>query len=284
MSKNALAEISIVKEKFGFEVVYSQSDEKIVLLRQELQPQFRPYLHPIRPLDGTFVITENSPAHHPWQHGLYFGLHGVNGSDFWLDSGEKVGSFRETQLEYLHSKNETVEWCVSTHWVHHDGTKLFKEYQNWELVLTDNQFYLDVQFKLIALEHVTIDQCKYGGMFLRMPWRKDVDSKAINSNGEVNNAAEQKMAKWVDITMKWPEHSTPYGFSILESPKNKGFPNFWRVDGNFGIGPSTVIKGETKINKGGELKLAYRLHIHEGYSEQATIEQLFQSFEREIND
>ena len=145
MSKNALAEISIVKEKFGFEVVYSQSDEKIVLLRQELQPQFRPYLHPIRPLDGTFVITENSPAHHPWQHGLYFGLHGVNGSDFWLDSGEKVGSFRETQLEYLHSKNETVEWCVSTHWVHHDGTKLFKEFQNWKLVLTDNQYYLDVQ-------------------------------------------------------------------------------------------------------------------------------------------
>ncbi len=284
MIKNTMSEVSIVKDKSAFEIIYLNYSEKIVLLRQELKPHFRPYLHPIRPLGSSFVITENSPAHHPWQHGLYFGLHGVNGSDFWLDAGEKVGSFQNTQLETLIQEDENLQWCVSTIWVHHDGTKLFKEFQNWKLVFTDKQYYLDVQFKLVALENITIDQCKYGGLFLRMPWRNDVDSRAINSNGEVNSNAEQKIAKWVNITMKWPEHPIAYGFTVFENPKNKGYPNYWRVDGNFGIGPSTVIKGETKIIKSGELILAYRLHIHEGYPELANIEKLFHSFEGEVHD
>jgi hypothetical protein len=281
--KSTVLGLSVINSNQSFEIILSGSSEKIVLLKHELHPNFRPYIHPIRPLDGSFMITENSPAHHPWQHGLYFGLHGVNGSDFWLDRGEKVGSFKNTKLESQETKSDVVNWIVSTNWVHHDGTILFKETQTWSLVLKENYFYLDVQFKLLALQQITIDQCKYGGLFLRMPWRNDVNSQAINSNGETNKDAEQKMAKWVDITMQWPEHAKSYGFSIFENPKNIGFPNYWRIDGNFGVGPSNVIKGPNHLSKGEEFLLAYRLVVHEGVLEKIAIEKLYHFFERENN-
>ena len=203
---NGLMELSILNKIESFEIILLNLGKKIVLLEQVLQPNFRPYLHPIRPIDGSFVITENSPPHHIWQHCLYFGLHGVNGSGFWLDKGDKVGSFQGTNLEFLEAKNDTVNWIVSTIWVHHQGHLLFKEMQKWQLVLRGDQYYLDVEFKLIAFANITIDKNPYGGLFLRMPWRKDVKVIALNSNGEINNNAEQKSAKWVDITMLWPEH------------------------------------------------------------------------------
>lgn len=284
MMQNTLIDLSVSKNSQFFEIIISNNLKKIVLLRQEHQSNFRPYIHPLRPMDGSFVITENSPAHHPWQHGLYFGLHGVNGSDFWLDSGDKVGSFQNSKLENIESNHDTVSWCVSTNWVHHNGENLLKEYQSWKLVLLNDEYYLDVQFKLVALQTVTIDQCKYGGLFLRMPWRKDVHAVALNSNGNINKDAEQKIAKWVDITMQWPEHPTAYGFSIFESPKNKGFPNYWRVDGNFGIGPSYVIQNGINLTIDEELTLEYRLQIHEGFLEKTIIDQSFNFFERQIND
>ena len=280
--ENGVMELSIGNGTESFEIILSNLDKKIVLLMQVLQPNFRPYLHPIRPIDGSFVITEDSPQHHNWQHGLYFGLHGVNGSGFRLDKGDKVGSFKGTKLENIEAKNDSVKWVVSTNWVHHQGHLLFKEMQTWHLVLKGDQYYLDVEFKLIAITNITIDKNQYGGLFLRMPWRKDVNSLAINSNGEINKDAEQKSAKWVDITMLWPEHSKANGF--LKNPKNIGFPNYWRVDGNFGIGPSYVIRGPIQLAKDEELLLAYRLVVHEGYLEKNETEKLYQSFEREIND
>ncbi len=135
MSENKNAELSAFLKNESFEIIYSHLDEKFVLLKQEMQNNFRPYLHPIRFLEGSFVITENSPSHHPWQHGLYFGLHGVNGSDFWKDSGERVGSFQDTKLEKINVTNAKVTWSVSTHWVHHNGEHLIKEIQEWSLIL-----------------------------------------------------------------------------------------------------------------------------------------------------
>src|SRR5688500_12289381 len=33
----------------------------------------RPYLHPVRDGGGNVVLTEDKPADHPWQHGIFTG-------------------------------------------------------------------------------------------------------------------------------------------------------------------------------------------------------------------
>src|SRR5687767_769501 len=43
------------------------------LVTQNAAPNHRPYLHPLRASDGR-VVTEDRPAHHPHQTGLFWGL------------------------------------------------------------------------------------------------------------------------------------------------------------------------------------------------------------------
>ena len=44
------------------------------LVVQNARAGFRPYLHPIMAPDGKGILTENNPAHHPHQTGLYWGF------------------------------------------------------------------------------------------------------------------------------------------------------------------------------------------------------------------
>src|SRR5215212_6004321 len=60
-----------------------------------MDPQLRPYLHPVRDPSGRVVLTEDRPADHPWQHGIFTGFHKVNGLDFWT---EKEGKQRFVRL------------------------------------------------------------------------------------------------------------------------------------------------------------------------------------------
>src|SRR5688572_16369991 len=79
----------------GFDVV--RESDGALLVRQNAQSGSRPFLHPLVAPDGRGVLTEDSPAHHPWQHGLYTGLNNVNGAGFWTeglaDHPESDGTF-----------------------------------------------------------------------------------------------------------------------------------------------------------------------------------------------
>jgi len=52
---------------------------RTAVVTQHAPPAQRPYLHPIVPPDGRGVLTEDKPAHHPHQTGLYWGFTRLNG-------------------------------------------------------------------------------------------------------------------------------------------------------------------------------------------------------------
>ena len=52
------------------------------ILVQQATPNTRAYIHPILMSRGHVVLTEDTPDHHPWQHGLYVGPNDVNGIGF----------------------------------------------------------------------------------------------------------------------------------------------------------------------------------------------------------
>ena len=64
--------------------------QKRVILQHNARSSLRPYIHPLRTIEDTVCLTEDSPGHHPWQHGVRTGFHGVNGCDFWLDPGQNA--------------------------------------------------------------------------------------------------------------------------------------------------------------------------------------------------
>src|ERR1051326_2130218 len=50
-----------------------------------MDPKLRPYLHPLRDASGRILLTEDKPADHPWQHGIFTGFHRVNGFNYWKE-------------------------------------------------------------------------------------------------------------------------------------------------------------------------------------------------------
>ena len=67
----------------------------------------RPYLHPVRDCLGKVVLTEDKPADHPWQHGIFTGFHRVNGFNYWK---EDQGKHRFVRLLDLKETADRVSW------------------------------------------------------------------------------------------------------------------------------------------------------------------------------
>lgn len=260
-----------------------ETNNNFVLLKHQLKPNFRPYIHPLVSMDFETVLTQDSPEHHPWQHGLYFGMHHVNDTDFWLDEGmrENIGSFRNTQLIDHTVQNNQALWNIETTWVHHNGEELFKDRQTWQLDFENENYSLRVTWQLTALTEIKISQHAYGGIFLRMPWEKEMESTALNSQQQENKNAEQQRAKWVDVSLALKMNEKKWGITLLDDPSNEGYPSYWRVDGNYGIGPSPVIPNEVHFNKGESKKFTYHILPHIGPANIERINQKLNSLQSE---
>src|SRR5947209_1378533 len=59
------------------------------VLTYRCTPGLRPYVHPLWAPGGGPCLTQDRPTDHPWQHGIFVGLHGVNGVDFWVEHRAK---------------------------------------------------------------------------------------------------------------------------------------------------------------------------------------------------
>src|SRR5262245_39862492 len=81
---------------------------RTALVTQHARPDERPYLHPIVAPDGRGVLTEDKPAHHPHQTGLYWGFTRLNGRDYFHNPG--AGFWRRVSATVLQASGEEVRW------------------------------------------------------------------------------------------------------------------------------------------------------------------------------
>ncbi len=241
-----------------------------VILQQNARPGMRPYIHPLRipdpSGDGTLCLTEDSPWHHPWQHGIQTGFHGVNGCDFWFDPGQHpsmvIGTIEPSTPRITQS--DPPSWSVEALWRHADGQLLLAERQCWSFQNTDELYFLDLDWTLQAIPDVQIEQHAYGGFFIRMPFRRTIGASVLNAFGQRDDATEQQAAKWVDLHMPLENSATGAGITLLDHPDNPGHPVHWRVDGQRGINPAPCIPNAITLPAGSRLRYRYRLVLHSG--------------------
>jgi len=79
----------------------------IELATYVMETNSRPYLHPVHDASGRMVLTEDRPADHPWQHGIFTGFHRVNGFNYWK---ENEGQQRFVRLLDLNEASNRVSW------------------------------------------------------------------------------------------------------------------------------------------------------------------------------
>src|SRR5688572_25221359 len=169
----------------------------------------RPYLHPVRDASGRVVLTEDRPADHPWQHGIFTGFHRVNGLNYWK---EDEGRQRFVRLLDLKENDDRVTWRSLTELVDTGGYVVLEEEQAIMVYPpeTADGYTIDFDLLLRAKDRpVTFGKYFVGGLAVRMPWDKDRARQAhLNAAGQRGRAGEQQRAAWCTV-------ERPFGDGVL---------------------------------------------------------------------
>ncbi|HYE32178.1 MAG TPA: PVC-type heme-binding CxxCH protein [Methylomirabilota bacterium] len=244
------------------------------LLTYQMNPEFRGYLHPVKDPTGKTVVTEDKPADHIWQHGIFTGLHKVNGIDFWT---EKEGKQRFVRISNITQEQDHAGWVALNEWVAPNGKVLLEEEQGITIHQPTTPYYymIDFAWTLRAkAEKVTIGRYDYGGLAVRMAYNKT--HTHLNSNGERAKETYDKRAKWLNVARAFDADT--YGIVVLDHPSNPGHPAQWRVD-DFGfINPSPSKQGDWTIEPNQSKTFRYRLFVHVGEGEAQYLDPAWDEF------
>jgi putative membrane-bound dehydrogenase-like protein len=262
---SAAGKLSIKENKDGLVIL---RDGKPILT-QVAKENFRPYLHPIVAPDGKDELTEFSPGHHKHQTGLYWGFTRVNKRDHFHHPGDNY--FERASVRAGAEGKDWVSWQVVYDLLDAKGKPVLTEAKEWKLRDNGDHYVLDLIWSGTGQTDVTIGKYSYGGLFLRMPWKRGIPGMAINSNGEKNGKAEGKRANWVDVGMQVKGRDDLAHMVMMDHPDNPGYPTPWRVDGQLGVGPCYARLGDWKIAKGKKVSFQHRLLIYTGDSNKKLI-------------
>lgn len=234
------------------------------LFTQNAAADFRPYLHPILAPDGKGELTQFSPDHHKHQTGLYWGFTRVNGRDYFHNP--KGDYWRRVSAEVLKGEGAQVSWRTVYAMLDEAGAVTMTETQTWTLAINPaGQAILDLEWNGKAGEKdVTVSKYPYGGLFLRMPWEKGKRAHVMTGARQFNEKADGKRAMWLDIGMEIAGREDDGHIAIFDHPKNDGFPNAWRVDDKFGVGPCRAIQGDWALGAGQDKTFLHRFVIYTG--------------------
>jgi putative membrane-bound dehydrogenase-like protein len=235
-------------------------------LTQNARPDFRPYIHPIVAPDGRGILTEYQPGHHLHQTGLYWGFTRVNGRDYFH---HPEGEYWRRVSASILKPNATptdlnVRWQTVYELLDGAGDPILRETQVWEMLEQDGAYVLSLTWSGLAYTDITIGEYEYGGMFLRMPWRRGMNGQAVNSIRQTNRRAEGQRAVWLDVGMQVEGRDDLAHIAIYDHKNNPGFPQPWRVDGQLGVGPVRARLGDWTIDKGETATIEHRLRVYTG--------------------
>ena len=282
------------------EIHYQESDKAIIT--QVTKADFRPYIHPILTPNTHLPLTEYSPGHHKHQTGLYWGFTRVNGSGIddenlnkWFYRKDKPPYIADQiGRDYFHNPGEThwrkvgqtiligqgpqVKWQTTYHQLDALGNPVLLETQTWTFQEDENRYVLDLEWEGEALVDVIINKFDYGGLFLRMPWNKDITGRAVNNARQQNGRAEGQRAMWLDVGMEI-EGSNEWGhIALFDHPDNPGFPQYWRVDGQLGVGPVPSREKDISIPLGQHLTYRHRMVAYTGQLQDVLMDSLWADY------
>jgi putative membrane-bound dehydrogenase-like protein len=241
--------------------VFRQGENKPILT-QVAKADFRPYLHPIVAPDGKGLLTEYSPGHHLHQTGIYWGFTRVNGRDYFHHPADNY--WRRKSATVLVTEGEEVKWQTVYDLLDSTGTAVLTETLNWTMAVRDGTYLLDLEWNGEAQTDVTIGKYDYGGLFVRMPWKEGINGKVVNAARQRNEKAEGQRAMWADVGMQVEGRDDLVHIAVFEHPSNKGYPNYWRVDGQLGIGPAKAKMADWTIKRGMSETIKYQLYVYTG--------------------
>ena len=128
----------------------------------------------------------------------------------------------------------------------------------------NGRFLLDLEWRGEAKTDVTVGKYDYGGLFLRMPWREGMRAEVVNAARQRDARAEGQRAMWIDVAMQVEGRSDLAHVAIFDHPDNPGYPQAWRVDGQFGVGSARTRLADWTIRAGETELVRHRFVVYTG--------------------
>lgn len=239
----------------------SRANDERPLCVQHAPQGGRPWLHPVARPDLKGTVTENAPAHHPWQHGIYCGLNAIDGVNYWIDDTARDGAQKTLGVQLLGVRPHEVTWRVCTDWINPAGVQKLADMQEWTLCDFGSALHLDLSWTLHAPFGAMFEKYPYGGLFVRAPFRGR--GNAVNDAGRQGAEAEGARSRWMRLSVPLSDRHDAVGAELLvfDHPSNPRHPAYWRVDGELGIGPALSREDSFRLSPGEAVKLRYRICI-----------------------
>ena len=257
-------------------ILIFRGDEKKPILTQNAKGNFRPYLHPLEAPDGKGPLTEYSPGHHKHQTGIYWGFTRVNGRDYFHHPDD--GYWRRVSARVVTAEGPVVKWQTVYDLLGANGEVVMTETQNWSMYAKDRQYRLDLEWRGEAKTDVTIGKYDYGGLFIRMPWKPGITGEMVNTTRQKNEKAEGQRSLWVDIGLQVEGRNDLAHIVVMDHPQNKGYPQHWRVDEEFGVGPARARLADWTIKKGETEVIKHGLFVYTGPTDDFGVKKAFGEF------
>ena len=256
------ADLIATQDAAAESITIYRTGESTPIVTQNAKPDFRPYLHPIVAPDGKGILTEFSPGHHKHQTGLYWGFTRVNGRDYFHHP--EGDYWRRVSAKVITPQGHQVRWQTVYDLLDQSGKAVLRETQTWTMHEHDGEYMLELQWDGEAQTDVTIGRYDYGGLFLRMPWRKGITGEVVNGARQRGARAEGQRAPWVDVGMQVAGRDDLAHIAIFDHGENEGYPQHWRVDGQMGVGPIRAKRGDWKIKTGETETIRHGIRVYTG--------------------
>jgi hypothetical protein len=278
-------------------LLLTEGDDKILFYQRKprsLNGRFTRanYVHPLFDLEGN-ALTEDFPADHRHHRGIFWAWHQV-----WLGD-QRIGDpwvtedfawdVRSASVASAHP--DSVALKAHVHWrspLCVDASGKHKPLVSETTVIRAHRAErdarkIDFEISLLALEdHVRIggseNEKGYGGFSVRLCLPEDVRFRGPNGPVEPQMLSV-KAEPWMDVRGTHADSDRMFGVAILCHPSLPGFPQRWILRKARSLqNPVYPGREAVPLSRDQPLVLRYRLVIHRGDAEPATLQRWHQEY------
>ena len=296
----AFAEVTVEKSDRGAIVKIDGELFTEYLTKAGTEPALYPLMAPTgKPVTRTYPFAaaeKDGTDDHP-HHQSFWMTHGdVNGLDFWkanTNEGKGDAGPHIAHREFKKIESGDVGKIVTVNdWMNGDERLCADERTVTFGSDPDGSRWVDYTIEISAPDaDVTFGDTKEGSFAVRVADSMRVEAKTggtiLNSEGEKNEAAWGRPARWVDYA--GPVDGETVGIAIMSHPKSFRPVPRWHVR-TYGLfaanpfgrhdfpNPEASKQGAVTIKKGDSITLRYRVWLHKGETDNERTEQAFRDF------
>ena len=253
----------------------------------------RPYLHPVRTLNGT-VVTDHQPLDHVWHLGVGVALQDVDGINFWggrtytreaaqyvwrPDHGS-ITSTGTTSVQADAGDGHAGRLQETLSWNRPDGSPALVEERSWAWSgVAPSIWRLSLDFALSPAGDKPVNlgspgsngrfEGGYGGFFWRLP--QCGDAAVWTPHGAGESQTHGSVARWLAWSGKFDGGAATL---VFLAPEGSTDPWFVRVEGYPGVGQSLAWDAPVIARPGVPVQRSITVFVADGILSTTDIEAL----------